>query len=119
MKTLIVAAALALAPLAASADTMSTPAAAAPDMSGACKIDAAFGDAIKYTLTCTLKQDGQKLSRPCSTSMCGEPIATTGAVAGGGAAAEAIRQPVGRAVPPLGHHARSRGRVVRPRQQRP
>jgi hypothetical protein len=83
MKTLIIAAALALAPVAASADSMAAmPSAPAKDMSGAWKIDGAFGDAIKYTLTCTLKQDGMKLSGPCSNSLGGDPVSATGSVDG-------------------------------------
>jgi hypothetical protein len=81
MKTLFVALVLALAPMAASADSMSAPTASA-DMSGAWKIYGAFGDAINYTVACTLKQDGAKLSGPCKSSRGGDPLNATGSVDG-------------------------------------
>ena len=73
MKKLFIAGALlALAPAVA----------AAADMSGAWKIDGSF-DAmgIKYSITCTLKDDGGKLSGPCKSDQ--GDVQATGTEAGG------------------------------------
>jgi hypothetical protein len=72
VKKLIVAAALTLAPGLA----------CAADVSGAWTINGAFGDAIKYSVTCTLAQDSSgKLSGPCKDPQ-GATVQTTGAVNG-------------------------------------
>jgi hypothetical protein len=71
VKKLLITAALVLAPAAASA----------ADLSGAWTINGNFSDAIKYSLTCTLKQDGAKLAGPCKGPQ-GEDIQSSGSVNG-------------------------------------
>jgi hypothetical protein len=70
-KLLIAAAALALAP------SMCL----AADMSGAWKVNAAFGDALTFTITCTLKDDGAgKLAGPCTDPQGGADVQAAGTV---------------------------------------
>jgi hypothetical protein len=72
VKSLIIAAALACAPAAA----------LAADVSGVWNVNGAFGDAIKYSSVCTLKQDtAGKLAGTCKGTQ-QEDAATTGAVTG-------------------------------------
>ena len=66
-KLIIAAAALALAPAAAFA----------ADMSGAWKVNAAFGDTITYSITCTLTQTGDAVAGPC-TDPSGMNVQATG-----------------------------------------
>ncbi|HVM99491.1 MAG TPA: hypothetical protein VMT68_04675 [Caulobacteraceae bacterium] len=72
MKSLIIAAVLACAPAAA----------LAADESGTWNVSGAFGEAIKYTSVCTLKQDDAgKLTGSCKGTQ-NEDAAATGAVTG-------------------------------------
>jgi hypothetical protein len=55
--------------------------ASAADMSGTWKVNAAFGEAMTFSLTCTLKDDGAgKLSGPCTDPQGGANAAATGTV---------------------------------------
>jgi hypothetical protein len=67
---LIAAAAIALAPAAASA----------ADMSGVWVVNADFGGAITYTTTCTLKDDAGALTGSCTDPQGGAVVNTTGKV---------------------------------------
>jgi hypothetical protein len=72
MKKLIIAAALTFAPAIA----------CAADVSGAWTVNGAFGDAIKYSVTCTLAEDSSgKLSGPCKDGQ-GATVQSTGSVNG-------------------------------------
>jgi hypothetical protein len=70
VKSLIIAAALVCAPALASA----------ADMSGSWTVNGAFGEAIKFTSACVLKDDGAgKLTGTCK-GQANEDLATTGTV---------------------------------------
>jgi hypothetical protein len=69
MKTLLAAVAvLALAPASA----------LAADGTVAWKVNGAFGDAITYTITCTLTQTGDALAGPCTDPAGGANVQATG-----------------------------------------
>ncbi|HUO11435.1 MAG TPA: hypothetical protein VMU37_01640 [Caulobacteraceae bacterium] len=73
MKTLILAAALALAPAVASA----------ADMSGAWAVSGTFGGmGVKFSLVCHFTQSGPKFSGPCKDPQQATPNATTGTTSG-------------------------------------
>ena len=76
MKSIIIAAVLACAPAAA----------LAADLSGVWTVNGAFGEAIKFSSVCTLKEDAAgKLTGACKGTQ-QEDAATTGAVTGATAA---------------------------------
>ena len=73
MKAVLIGAALALAPVAA----------LAADISGTWNVSGAFGDAIKYTAVCTLKQDAAgKLAGSCKQQDATADAPAAGAVDG-------------------------------------
>ena len=73
MRTLILAATLALAPAFASA----------ADMSGAWAVSGTFGSmGVKFSLVCHFTQSGAKFSGPCKDPQQAAPNATSGATSG-------------------------------------
>jgi asparagine N-glycosylation enzyme membrane subunit Stt3 len=65
----------------AAAFALAPAAALAADMSGVWTVHGTFG-ALKYTITCTFKQQGSTLSGPCTGGPTGENVPTTGKVNG-------------------------------------